>query len=97
VELFILIFDYRITIRQYVNNIFKELSHYENNVKTPWAVGRVVVLELLVAGGWLHFAVRATGDGSYGVHFRGCKAAAAALKDRGRLKRCPEAAATRVD
>jgi hypothetical protein len=59
--------------------------------------GRVVVVLELLWRGWLHFAVRATGDRSHGAHSRVCKAAPAALKDRGRLKRCPEAAATRVE
>src|SRR5271165_494374 len=50
----------------------------------------IMRISLLLWRGWLHFAVAATGDRSHGAHFRVCKAAPAALKDRGRLKRCPE-------
>ena len=44
-------FSYKITIRYYVNMISEKLSYYDNIFLTQWVVwGRVVVLELLVAG-----------------------------------------------
>jgi hypothetical protein len=81
---------YKDTILRYsVNILIKKLS-YIDNFRVTWGVGRVVVLELLVAR-----LVALPQSGQPAIEatprdFRVCRAAAAALKDRGRLKGCPQ-------
>src|SRR5271165_2293945 len=71
-------FPYQITIRYYVNNIFKILSSYDNNFT-------------LVAG-LVALGSRGNRRSKPGRAFSGLQSGPAALKDRERLKRCPEAA-----